>query len=927
MPIQRLFLDWSRPGLVSAAEYLLGRDDLANLIVALPGGRAGRRLLEILVELSGEKGSPLVPPQITTVAHIPEMLYTPQRPFADDTTQTLAWAEVLRTFPRDRLALFVSQPPADDDASRWYELGEMLRRQHRELAADALNFADVVETTAALGENEEARRWQVLSDLQQAYLALLDSLKLWDLQTARRMAHQLNEYQTDRDIVLIGMVDLDRTMRQMFDQVADRVTSVILAPEKHVDRFDAYGCVRPEAWHRVPLDLADENVIVVGDADDQAEAVVQCLAALDGKFAADEIAIGVPDEGLVPLVQQRLTQCGVASRYGVGRPLSESGPYRLLEAVASYLEGRRADDFSALVRHPDLETFLADACTVEEQPPVPGAWLVELDTLLAERLPYRLDHAESRLGGSEQLAAVFSSVEGLLVVFDGKSRTIGDWAEPIATLLSTVYCRPLDRDDPQDAMSLAACRATGDQLAALAEIVARLQPQLGAAEAIRMVLRAVETGRVAPPADQPTVEMLGWLELPLDDAPALVVTSVNEGLIPQSVNNDLFLPNGLRHRLGLVDNDRRYARDAYALAVLLASRPDVRLIVGRRTSKGDPMSPSRLLLTADRQKTAGRTLMWFADSTALSSPTIASGRMTATREHSDFPIPPTEPPSKQAESMRVTEFRDYLACPYRYYLRHILRLESSGGAADELSPAQFGSLLHEVLCRFGTDRLASSTDAEAINAMLDGELATLVRSSYGKSPLPSVSVQTEQARRRLRAFAEWQAAWTSDGWEIVHTEVDVPSGKVWLEVDADPMGLRGRIDRIDVNRTGGYVVFDYKTSETAKSPQQSHFSRRDGWIDLQLPLYRHLVRALDIDIPVQLGYIPLAKNLDVQPDIASWSEAELAEADEAAREVIRGIRRGDFVPTTDPPSAEYDDYAAICQTGQFRDEPRKRGAP
>src|SRR5208282_5092487 len=56
MPINRVFLNWNRPGLVTAVDYLAerfgspGELDLANVVMAVPGGRAGRRLLEILVD-------------------------------------------------------------------------------------------------------------------------------------------------------------------------------------------------------------------------------------------------------------------------------------------------------------------------------------------------------------------------------------------------------------------------------------------------------------------------------------------------------------------------------------------------------------------------------------------------------------------------------------------------------------------------------------------------------------------------------------------------------------------------------------------------------------------------------------------------------------------------------------------------------------
>ena len=80
--------------------------------------------------------------------------------------------------------------------------------------------------------------------------------------------------------------------------------------------------------------------------------------------------------------------------------------------------------------------------------------------------------------------------------------------------------------------------------------------------------------------------------------------------------------------------------------------------------------------------------------------------------------------------MRVTEFRDYLACPYRYYLRHVLGLKGLTDSAAELDGAAFGSLAHEVLARLGTVPPAAATDAEAVRRQLDELLDKTVLERY-----------------------------------------------------------------------------------------------------------------------------------------------------------------------------------------------------
>ena len=80
--------------------------------------------------------------------------------------------------------------------------------------------------------------------------------------------------------------------------------------------------------------------MVEGPAD-QASEVVRCLAALDGRYRADQIVVGVLDEMLVPQLLRRLQESHVAARWVVGKTVRETAPYRLLDALANYMERGR----------------------------------------------------------------------------------------------------------------------------------------------------------------------------------------------------------------------------------------------------------------------------------------------------------------------------------------------------------------------------------------------------------------------------------------------------------------------------------------------------------------------------------------------------------------------------------------------------------
>ncbi len=427
---------------------------------------------------------------------------------------------------------------------------------------------------------------------------------------------------------------------------------------------------------------------------------------------------------------------------------------------------------------------------------------------------------------------------------------------------------------------------------------------------------------------------MGWLDLPWDDAPALVVTGMNEGIVPTSQNPDAFLPNSVRRAMNLDDNDRRLARDAYALSVLAASRKELRLILGRRTAENDPLAPSRLLFACDNHELPERVERLFATPKSLRNRVRIADGLSPGGAVVPYAVPKPLPLAEPVTSMRVTEFSAYLECPYRYYLGYRLGLASPLATAEELPPNAFGDVLHDVLEEFGKSKSINRlADPARIFEFLSDELTKQAARKFGRHPLPAVRIQIEQARWRLKGFADWQAKWASQGWEICFAEESIKDDRAFLEVDRAKMFLRGRIDRIDVRERGGRLeiaILDYKTSDSGASPEEKHRDKEGRWTDLQLPLYRHLMRAID-HLPesehVRLGYIVLPKNPQaIGERLAEWTGTDLEDADEAASEVIRDVRRETFWPPK-PNPRYFAEFSAICQDDLFGTAMQEDGEP
>ena len=341
------------------------------------------------------------------------------------------------------------------------------------------------------------------------------------------------------------------------------------------------------------------------------------------------------------------------------------------------------------------------------------------------------------------------------------------------------------------------------------------------------------------------------------------------------------------------------------------------MIAGRRTTEGDPLLPSRLAFATEPVEMAHRAKLFFDAKESV--PTDTAGlRNRPAHATSGFVVREPAPLAEPVTSINVTAFRLYLACPYRFYLSQVLKLRVCHDEAEELGPDTFGTLLHEVLKRFGTGDVRHASDAGQIREFLFGELGTYVSAHYGPARMPALEVQLEQLRRRLAAFADWQAQWVAAGWRIRHVETDGGESKPTLSISARiKMALRGRIDRID-ERDGEFAIFDYKTGDKAKTPADTH-CKGSEWVDLQLPLYRHIARTLGIDDRVQLGYIVLPKDVtEVGRRMAEWNASDLDSADRCAVAVAKAVYKQEFWPPRYPAPDMLSDFAWICQDDALR---------
>ncbi len=963
--MERTFLGLSQPPLRTAAQRIVQRAvesaadnaqvDLSGTLVVLPTLRSCRRLLQLLIEAADEQNAIFTPPQIITVGDLPEQLYSAEKSLAGDLAQQIAWAKALDQSPpeiiEDLTGISAEEqdvnPAHDDHLKDWQPLAQLMVRLHTRLASDIWSFRSVAREVKKLKNflARECKRWEALQEIQKSYYKILESVDLWDRQAARSFAakgHVLKEPRchTQKDILLVGVADLNRSVIGMLAQVSDRVTCMIAADEAMADRFDELGGLIASQWIDAEVPIDNEKILIVNKPVDQAQSVVDYLQHLPGgkKVSTDQVTIGVPDVNVIPQIERALNAAALPHRSLAGKSLDQTGPVQLMIACRDYLRLQDYASFASLVRHPDVfswlvgeienDSFIADFDEYQNAH-LPDKILVNQNQPFGDPLqiearfdakdPSSQRRAIQFADQCRRLNKIHDLIEPMLVPLSQGVRLLGEWGSYWRSILITVYGnRSFDQSNDGDRQTITACQAIDEALGNQKQVPDGFGVMTTAAQALQWALEAASQQRVVPRSQPDAIELAGWLDLSLDDAEVLIVTGMNDENVPTSEVGHQFLPNALCEELGILNNSRRYARDCYALLVMTRVRENYLLITGRNDQTGEPKKPSRLLFadTADVAAIRARAFFTFT-SGQQSALWLGAGRSLPRDQQLPVPYPICDNIPNQ---LSVTKFKEYLKCPYRFYLSIIMRLRSATDDWRELSGGTFGDLAHNVLEAFAESDLKDSTYAETIFEFLSHELDSQSQEIFLGSSLPAVRLQIEQLRSRLERFAVCQSEHRKAGWQIVSTEELLRHD---LDVDGEVFTVTGKIDRVDRHEeTRQIAIWDYKTSDQGEGPYRAHIKNKH-WRDLQLPLYRHLVKEVDVVkndnlSTVKLGYVLLSRDLDnIKFEEADFDSDMLREADELVFDCVRKIRAGIFWPPTDPPPKFSDDFAAICQDHVF----------
>lgn len=870
---------WQEPLAEAVARHLIAAVrangqcvDLRAHRVVVPSQYAARLIREQLARQAPEG---VLPPQFQTPNDFLNLGYREDQ-VASSTDELMAWIEVLLATERTTLdALLPHAKPGRFELAEARHLATVFTALREELGMSerGRDFAAV----ASLPGNPEADRWADLARLERDYRRVLRARGREDRNDARVAAATGSHLPTEfKRIWLAGLTDPQplfiKTLERM--EAALPIHVIIGAPEDEPG-FDRWGRPDPAVWRERTSRWENfaQSVHGVRDPDEALVLLRSLLGA--AKPDGDLHAVCACDREIeAPRIAAVIRSLGGEALNTLGQAHGDHLLHHGLKRWAR-LVGSTDPDF-ALVRAamhlPSLAAAVRGvAHSAREQDrafhhintcldAVDRAFLRgSLGTIIAQiaALPPADDSDPRRAAERRRLAEAH---QVLVQIWDFLAALRGlDWEKALArgiTLL--IGPRELRGDDLADRFT----REVADHVIATARTIAAAAGEreltLTTESLITLTLGTAAEKRFRESDVDHAVNLPGWFEAPWDPAPHLILHGFNDHLLPRSDHAHPFLPGQLRALVGLPSNDDTFASAAFALEQIRRRRESggwLDLIVPQNDADGNPLRPSRLLFLAPDEQLPARV-------TQLFSPAPESGlqpywEIPAGQRF--VPLAEATRAQRAVTQIHATAFKDYLADPAEFWLKHAVGLSDQDHGRIELDAAGFGSLIHGALEGFGREFIGQTlTEASAIEDALLRHLDDHLQRTWGQNITAAVQLQAKAARARLRAFAPVQLALFTEGWLIHAVEQSLPT------LTLNGIEIRGRYDRLDRHRDHGtWRVFDYKTFSRHTNPVRTHLrhaqdhesftsrlAKRNAkgvitgeqvrrWKDLQLPIYHH----------------------------------------------------------------------------------------
>jgi len=915
--------------------------DLSKLNIVLSSKRSQRRLLEILSEKCADKKTLLSPPAFFTPKSFCKIFTGKLINISTATVleQTAAWINAAAKCEEAINSILVNKTiPKDRD---FFRVAQMIMPLHKTLSGENLSIGEIAKSPLIEDFEEEKKRWRAIAEIEKKYHKELEINNLIDPYKAILKAVNIAAHDSKPifdNLLVINVVDSFGLFKKAIQTQKEILTVFSYGDKKY---FDDLGFLKDEKQNKNNdfINFKENSVHFSNSPNEQADEILNIISSHAENYGYGDFVISAPDSQIHRPVVQTLESAGINCHDAAGISFKETEIGSFLSSLAACLErdGCEMEIFFTLIKHPVIEEFIIrnfKIGTIEEYDKISEEIFKKVCKHKIEILDETVFHfltSETNPLIKQIPEFVFNEIISPLY----KKTKINKWPEKINVILKKIFA---SQKNPINKINDSVHQNALEKWMQLSEeiIDSRIlwEENCDGKTAILRFLSLLKNTVLIPKPAGPVIDVLGWLEIVLDDSPITIVAGFNEGIVPEKFSADPFLPNSLREKLNLPNYNSRFLRDKYITKCITEKKGKCYFLAGRRSAENDPLKPGKIFFCQKFEKQAKILKEFYAPEKNEQKNNESEGQTTKTvecnthiesmnmhQQTSQFHLP------KEfildidfLNSLSVSSINDYITCPFKFFLKRIQKIYAPEEISGELEALDIGNLIHRVIYK-NIEHIHSGRNDNETSQLLINDLEKILMELFGEPLNPVIQIQQENLIRRIKTFVPAFRK-TFAEWEVMKDENNDKMAEYTifpeLEIDGKKVKIKGVVDLIEKSNGEEFRVIDFKTGSTPKRKNDIFASKKEEWKDIQLILYSFWF-SQKYDLIPEFGFFNIPPDVEkIKYEKIIFESEEIETAVTFIKEILKKIidnkvsLEEKFRKTEKLSNCNYCDYKQIC---------------
>lgn len=900
----------AQPFLRVLAQYVYDKfkddiPDLSNILIIFPSQRNKFYFRRYLLEVSKSKG--IIPPTMKTIAEVMDIIYetlgNKKGMVLNRTERNYVLKSVVDSL---KVELWRDLP-----FLRFIAIGDRLLSFFDELAKERVSL-DLIEEKILSGHYPEKYVQNELPIIKRIYK-----------EYKKRLAANVYQDETDRyDVIftqftsdlleqytyifIAGLVATTTVENKVIKEILQNLHAELILHSTQKDLMKMNTTDKPFYPHYKLLHAIDapETTEINGKKtpapamfhikrteteSQQTFYLGTLLRKLKERYEPHRIAVILTDETNVYSISETLNALGVEFNLSLGFPLIQSILYSFLSQLHILIEQNlHYQEFFAFIKHPLFKNAIIDNKSLR-----PLIYNLQQDMIKNQFNYFNHEHySESEFA---QLAILVKQCIDTVQ----KNLSLNEYINHVIGMLNTLlrYNQAFLQKNIPDITEFFERIHNLTKLRIPEETVAQGIKML---EFILHILKDETFNLQGEPMKG--IQVIGFLEARNLDFDCIILPSMNEGIFPRRSEKDLFINQPVRKDIGLPYDKERENLYYYYFIEMTNNKKEV-FISYIEEEKRDIRSRFIDFLL-EKGTMIDETKIPFE------SATIKVPRRAVKKERDLFSILLKR---LSGRGLSPTNLKDYRECPYRFYLKYILKIQEPKEIVEEAGPVEWGSIMHKTLGNFykyDYPNGVTESELEPATEVLYKRLHAAVQSELAQIPRRVTFLDIEIYKRRLHQLLVLDIERFKNGFKIDKERIE-KSIRGAIDVGQHTISLFGYPDRVDVLDHKCYII-DYKSSKPAKKTYQLG----EDFSEFQLPLYSLILSNEDFKKIGGMAYFVIAKDVEFA-EIIDSDEVEQYLSDFKTQMLIPTIKEilnpdVSFLQTDNQDNCKYCPYTKLC---------------